>query len=96
MNSLILTLNDFPMKTLPKMEISDELDAQIDAGVKFSDAMPGFEAPDLPDVLRASIPGFPIFALFYRWNGATSLLSHWNLPRRICPPSDHPLRRILI
>jgi plasmid stabilization system protein ParE len=28
-----------------------------------------FEAPDLADILRASIPGFPIFAVFYRWQG---------------------------
>lgn len=30
-----------------------------------------FEAPDLADVLRASVPGFPVFALFYRWDGQT-------------------------
>jgi plasmid stabilization system protein ParE len=30
-----------------------------------------FEAPDLADVLRASVPGFPVFAVFYRWNGHT-------------------------
>jgi len=28
-----------------------------------------FEASDLTDILRASVPGFPIFALFYRWDG---------------------------
>src|ERR1051325_1085853 len=28
-----------------------------------------FEAPDLADILRAAVPGFPVFALFYRWNG---------------------------
>src|SRR5271167_4986213 len=31
----------------------------------------GFEAPDLADILRASLPGFPVFALFYRWDGQT-------------------------
>ena len=30
-----------------------------------------FEAPDLADVLRAAVPGFPVFALFYRWDGHT-------------------------
>ena len=30
-----------------------------------------FESPDLADILRASIPGFPVFAVFYRWNGHT-------------------------
>lgn len=30
-----------------------------------------FEAPDLADVLRAGVPGFPVFALFYRWDGQT-------------------------
>jgi plasmid stabilization system protein ParE len=29
----------------------------------------GFEAPDLMDILRASVPGFGIFAIFYRWDG---------------------------
>ncbi len=28
-----------------------------------------FEATDLADILRAAIPGFPVFALFYRWDG---------------------------
>lgn len=31
----------------------------------------GFEAPELANILRASVPGFPVFALFYRWNGET-------------------------
>ena len=31
----------------------------------------GFEAADLADVLRANLPGFPVFAIFYRWNGRT-------------------------
>ena len=30
-----------------------------------------FESPDLTDVLRVAVPGFPIFALFYRWDGQT-------------------------
>ncbi|HYG35895.1 MAG TPA: type II toxin-antitoxin system RelE/ParE family toxin [Clostridia bacterium] len=30
-----------------------------------------FEAPDLADILRAPVPGFPLFALFYRWDGQT-------------------------
>lgn len=29
----------------------------------------GFESPELADVLRASVPGFSVFALFYRWDG---------------------------
>jgi plasmid stabilization system protein ParE len=31
----------------------------------------GFEAPELTDILRMSIPGFSVFALFYRWDGQT-------------------------
>src|SRR5262245_38047865 len=31
----------------------------------------GFEAQDLADILRAAVPGFPVFALFYRWDGQT-------------------------
>jgi plasmid stabilization system protein ParE len=30
-----------------------------------------FEPPDLADILRISVPGFPVFALFYRWDGQT-------------------------
>ena len=30
-----------------------------------------FESPDLVDVFRAALPGFPVFALFYRWDGQT-------------------------
>jgi hypothetical protein len=33
-----------------------------------------FEAPDLADILRAALPGFPVFALFYRWDGQTLTL----------------------
>jgi hypothetical protein len=31
----------------------------------------GFEALDLADILRVTVPGFPVFALFYRWDGQT-------------------------
>jgi plasmid stabilization system protein ParE len=31
----------------------------------------GFESEDLSDVLRAAVPGFSVFALFYRWDGQT-------------------------
>jgi plasmid stabilization system protein ParE len=30
-----------------------------------------FEAHDLTDILRVSVPGFAVFALFYRWDGQT-------------------------
>jgi plasmid stabilization system protein ParE len=30
-----------------------------------------FESPDLADILRVAVPGFPIFGLFYRWDGQT-------------------------
>ena len=30
-----------------------------------------FESPDLADILRVSVQGFPVFALFYRWDGQT-------------------------
>lgn len=30
-----------------------------------------FESSDLADILRVAVPGFPIFALFYRWDGGT-------------------------
>jgi len=31
----------------------------------------GFESADLADILRAAVPGFPVFALFHRWDGQT-------------------------
>lgn len=30
-----------------------------------------FDSPDLADILCASVPGFRVFALFYRWDGQT-------------------------
>ena len=30
-----------------------------------------FESPDLADILRMALPGFPVFAVFYRWDGQT-------------------------
>jgi plasmid stabilization system protein ParE len=30
-----------------------------------------FESSDLADILRIAMPGFPVFALFYRWDGQT-------------------------
>lgn len=31
----------------------------------------GFESPDLADILCAAVPGFGVFAAFYRWDGRT-------------------------
>jgi plasmid stabilization system protein ParE len=33
-----------------------------------------FESSDLTDILRVSVPGFSIFAVFYRWDGQTLTL----------------------
>src|ERR1700722_14841685 len=30
-----------------------------------------FDSADLADVLRVAVSGFPVFALFYRWDGST-------------------------
>jgi len=30
-----------------------------------------FESPDLADILRVAVPGFSVFAIFYRWDGQT-------------------------
>ena len=30
-----------------------------------------FESSDLADILRVAVPGFPVFALFYRWDEQT-------------------------
>jgi plasmid stabilization system protein ParE len=31
----------------------------------------GFESEPLSDILRIAVPGFSVFALFYRWDGQT-------------------------
>ena len=48
----------------------------------------GFEAQDLSDILRVSVPGFSVFAIFYRWDGRTLtiiMLEHsaQDLPSRV-------------
>ena len=30
-----------------------------------------FESPELDDILRVAVPGFTVFAVFYRWDGGT-------------------------
>jgi plasmid stabilization system protein ParE len=55
----------------------------------------GFEAPELTDILRASVPGFSVFALFYRWDGQTLTvitLEHTaqNLPSRLASMVSNP------
>jgi len=54
-----------------------------------------FEAAELPDILRASVPGFPVFAVFYRWDGQTLTvitLEHTaqNLPPRLASIVSNP------
>lgn len=54
-----------------------------------------FEAPDLADILRASVPGFSVFALFYRWDGQTLTvitLEHTaqDLPSRLASIVSNP------
>ena len=55
----------------------------------------GFEASELADILRASVPGFPVFALFYRWDGETLTvitLEHTaqDLPARLASMVSNP------
>jgi plasmid stabilization system protein ParE len=54
-----------------------------------------FESPDLADILRASLPAFPVFAAFYRWDGQTLTvitLEHTaqDLPRRLASIVSKP------
>lgn len=47
-----------------------------------------FETHDLADILRVPVPGFTVFALFYRWDGQTLTLltlehTAQDLPARI-------------
>jgi hypothetical protein len=47
-----------------------------------------FESPALADILRIALPGFPVFALFYTWDGQTLtviILEHTaqDLPSRL-------------
>ena len=55
-----------------------------------------FEAPNLADILRAAAPGFPVFALFYRWAGQTLTiitLEHTaqDLPSRLASIVSNPI-----
>jgi len=55
----------------------------------------GFEIPELADNLRASVPGFSVFAIFYRWNGemlTVITLEHTaqDLPSRLASMVSHP------
>lgn len=55
----------------------------------------GFESPELADILRASVPGFSVFALFYRWSGETLTvitLEHTaqDLPARLASIVSNP------
>ncbi|HPY30293.1 MAG TPA: type II toxin-antitoxin system RelE/ParE family toxin [Verrucomicrobiota bacterium] len=55
----------------------------------------GFEAPELADILRVSVPGFSVFALFYRWDGRTLTvitLEHTaqDLPARLASVVSRP------
>ncbi len=55
----------------------------------------GFESPELADILRASVPGFSVFALFYRWDGETLTvitLEHTaqDLPSRLASLVSNP------
>jgi plasmid stabilization system protein ParE len=55
----------------------------------------GFESPELADVLRASVPGYSVFALFYRWDGETLTvitLEHTaqDLPSRLASMVSNP------
>jgi plasmid stabilization system protein ParE len=55
----------------------------------------GFEASELADILRVSLPGFGVFALFYRWNGHTLTIitlehTSQDLPSRIADILSHP------
>jgi plasmid stabilization system protein ParE len=53
------------------------------------------ESPDLADILRASVPGFSVFALFYRWDGeilTVITLEHTaqDLPSRLASIVSNP------
>lgn len=54
-----------------------------------------FEPPELADILRASVPGFSVFAVFYRWDGETLTvitLEHTaqDLPSRLASIVSNP------
>jgi plasmid stabilization system protein ParE len=57
----------------------------------------GFEVSELADILRASVPVFSVFALFYRWDGETLTvitLEHTaqDLPSRLASMVSNPRR----
>ena len=55
----------------------------------------GFETPELAGIQRASVPNFPVFAIFYRWDGETLTvitLEHTaqDLPSRLASMVSNP------
>ena len=54
-----------------------------------------FESPELADILRATVAGFPLFALFYRWDGQTLTIitfehTKQDLPARLASIASTP------
>ncbi len=57
-----------------------------------------FDSPELADISRIAMPGFAVFALFYRWDGQTLTvitLEHTaqDLPSRLASILSGPDRR---
>ena len=55
----------------------------------------GFEAREMADILRASVPGYSVFSIFYRWDGETLTiltLEHTaqDLPSRLASMVSNP------
>ena len=54
-----------------------------------------FETPELADILRASVPGFSVFAVFHCWDGETLTVitlenTAQDLPSRLASIVSHP------
>ncbi len=57
-----------------------------------------FEPPDLADIFRVSVPGFSVFAIFYRWDGqvlTVITLEHTaqDLPSRLAALVSGPMSK---
>ncbi len=59
------------MKTPPKMEISDDLEEQIKESIRISELCETDVVRQALSIGRPQLPGFPVFAVFYRWDGQT-------------------------
>jgi hypothetical protein len=85
-----------PQVAVKLVRATQELVAQLFRNPRRGN-LAGFEVPELADIPRASMPGFSVFALFYRWDGETLTVitmehTAQDLPSRLASMVSNPRR----